>query len=82
MRKIVDLREEKKEELAGLDYVADESDRTGMRALVRIKKDADVDAILKCLYKYTDLEVTFGINMVVIADGKPQQLGLHKRRYV
>ena len=76
LRKIVDLREEKKEELAGLDYVADESDRTGMRALIRIKKDADVEGILKCLYKYTDLEVTFGINMVVIADGKPQQLGL------
>ena len=76
LRKIVDLREEKKEELAGLDFVADESDRTGMRAIVRVKKDADVDAILKCLYKYTDLEVTFGINMVVIADGKPQQLGL------
>ena len=76
LRKIVDLREEKKEELAGIDHVADESDRTGMRALIRVKKDADVDAILKCLYKYTDLEVTFGINMVVIADGKPQQLGL------
>ncbi len=84
LRKIVDLREEKKEELAGLDYVADESDRTGMRALIRVKKDADVDAILKCLYKYTDLEVTFGINMVVIADGKPQQLGLMEviRHYV
>ena len=76
LRKIVELREDKKEELAGLDHVADESDRTGMRAVIRIKKDADVDAILKCLYKYTDLEVTFGINMVVIADGKPQQLGL------
>ncbi len=76
LRKVVDLREEKKEELAGLDFVADESDRTGMRAVIRVKKDADVNAILKCLYKYTDLEVTFGINMVVIADGKPQQLGL------
>ena len=76
VRKIVELREDKKEELAGLDHVADESDRTGMRAVIRVKKDADVDAILKCLYKYTDLEVTFGINMVVIADGKPQQLGL------
>ena len=76
LRKIVDLREEKKEELAGLDHVADESDRTGMRAVIRLKKDADVDAVLKCLYKYTDLEITFGINMVVIADGKPQQLGL------
>ena len=76
LRKIVELQDEKKDELACLDYVADESDRTGMRALVRLKKDADVDAVLKCLYKYTDLEVTFGINMVVIADGKPQQLGL------
>ncbi len=84
LRKVVDLREEKKEELAGLDFVADESDRTGMRAVIRIKKDADVDGILKCLYKYTDLEVTFGINMVVIADGKPQQLGLMEiiRHYV
>ena len=76
LRKIVDLREEKKEELAGLDFVADESDRTGMRAVIRVKKDTDIDALLKCLYKYSDLEVTFGINMVVIADGKPQQLGL------
>ena len=84
LRKVVDLREEKKEELAGLDYVQDESDRTGMRAVIRVKKDADVEAILKCLYKYTDLEVTFGINMVVIADGKPQQLGLMEiiRHYV
>ena len=84
LRKIVDLREEKKEELAGLDFVADESDRSGMRAVIRVKKDADVDAILKCLYKYTDLEVTFGINMVMIADGKPQQLGLMEiiRHYV
>ena len=84
LRKVVDLREEKKEELAGLDHVADESDRTGMRAVIRVKKDADVNAILKCLYKYTDLEVTFGINMVVIADGKPQQLGLMEiiRHYV
>ena len=84
LKKVVELREEKKDELACLDYVADESDRTGMRALIRLKKDADVDAVLKCLYKYTDLEVTFGINMVVIADGKPQQLGLMEiiRHYV
>ena len=76
LRKIVDLCEEKEKELDGIDHVADESDRTGMRAVIRVKKDADIDGILKCLYKYSDLEVTFGINMVVIADGKPQQLGL------
>ena len=76
LRKIAELREEKKEELAGIDLVADESDRTGMRAVIRVKKDTDIPALLKVLTKYTDLEVTFGINMVVIADGKPQQLGL------
>ena len=84
LRKIVELCDEKEKELDGIDHVADESDRTGMRAVIRVKKDADIDAILKCLYKYTDLEVTFGINMVVIADGKPQQLGLMEiiRHYV
>ena len=76
LRKIVELADEKKEELACLDHVADESDRSGMRAVIRVKKDADIPKLLSCLYKYTDLEVTFGINMVVIADGKPQQLGL------
>ena len=84
MRKIAEMREEKKEELACVDYVADESDRSGMRAVIRVKKDADVSKLLSYLYKYTDLEVTFGINMVVIADGKPQQLGLMEiiRHYV
>ncbi len=84
LRKIVELCSEKEEELAGIDHVADESDRTGMRAVIRLKKDADASAILKCLYKYSDLEITFGINMVVIADGKPQQLGLMEiiRHYV
>ena len=84
LQKVAMLREEKKEELACIDYVADESDRTGMRAVIRVKKDADIPALLKVLYKYTDLEVTFGINMVVIADGKPQQLGIMEiiRHYV
>jgi len=47
-----------------------------MRAVITCKKDADVDAILKLLFKYSDLECTFGINMVAIAGGKPRQLGL------
>ena len=84
LRKVVEHCEEKEDDHAGVDHVADESDRTGMRAVIRVKKDADISSILKCLYKYTDLEVTFGINMVVIADGKPQQLGLMEiiRHYV
>lgn len=76
LRKIMLLREEKKEQLAGISEIVDESDRTGMRAVISCKKDADVDEILKLLLKYTDLECTFGINMVAIAGGKPRQLGL------
>ncbi len=76
MRKIMVLKEEKKEILSGIADVVDESDRTGMRAVIYCKKDADVDAILAYLFKYTDLECTFGINMVAIAGGKPRQLGL------
>ncbi len=76
LRKIMLLREDKKELLSGIADIVDESDRTGMRAVVSCKKGADVDAILAYLFKYTDLECTFGINMVAIAGGKPQQLGL------
>ena len=76
LRKIMLLREEKKELLSGIAEIVDESDRTGMRAVIAVKRDADVDAILKVLFKYTDLECTFGINMVAIAGGKPKQLGL------
>ena len=76
LRKIMLLKEEKKETLSGIADIVDESDRTGMRAVIYCKKDADVDAILNFLFKYTDLECTFGINMVAIAGGKPQQLGL------
>lgn len=76
LRKIMLLKEDKKEALAGIADIVDESDRTGMRAVIYCRKDADVDAILNFLFKYTDLECTFGINMVAIAGGKPQQLGL------
>ena len=76
LRKIMLLKEDKKELLSGITDIVDESDRTGMRAVITCKKEADVDAILATLLKYTDLECTFGINMVAIAGGKPQQLGL------
>ncbi len=76
LRKIMVMKEEKKETLSGIAEIVDESDRTGMRAVIYCKKDANVGAILAYLLKYTDLECTFGINMVAIAGGKPQQLGL------
>lgn len=76
LRKIMLLREDKKELLSGIAEIVDESDRSGMRAVIAVKKDGDVDAILNFLFKYTDLQCTFGINMVAIAGGKPRQLGL------
>lgn len=76
LKKIVDLKEEKKELFADVQDVVDESDRKGMRAVIKLKKDAKHKKILESLYKYSDLECTFGINMVAIAGGKPKQLGL------
>ncbi len=74
--KILKLSEEKKGLLTGIVDIRDESDRNGIRAVIEIKRDADAEKILNYLYKYSDLQVTFGVNMVAIADGKPQQLGL------
>ncbi len=76
LKKIVDLKEEKKDLFAGIADVVDESDRHGMRAVIKLKKDADEKKTLALLYKYTDLECTFGINMVAIAGGKPKQMSL------
>ncbi len=76
LMKISDLKEDKKDILGGIADVVDESDRNGMRAVIKLKKDADSQAILKYLYKSTSLETSFGINMVAIAHGKPCQLGL------
>ncbi len=76
LMKISDLREDKKDILGGISDVVDESDRNGMRAVIKLKKDTDANAILKYLYKSTSLETSFGINMVAIANGKPCQLGL------
>ena len=76
LKKISDMREDKKEYLSGIADVVDESDRNGMRAVIKLRKDADAKAILAYLYKNTELETSFGINMVAIANGKPCQLGL------
>ena len=76
LRKIAELREEKKEDLACVTKVSDESDRVGMRAVIELRGEADVNKVLRLLYKYTDLEVTFGMNMVAIANGKPMLMGL------
>ena len=74
--KILAVTEQKKDMFAGISDIRDESDRTGLRAVIEVRKDYDPKKILNCLYKYSDLQVTFGINMVCIADGQPKQLSL------
>ncbi len=76
LRKISELKEERKDVLSGIADVVDESDRNGMRAVIKLKKDTDAVPILNFLYKNTALETSFNINMVAIANGKPCQLGL------
>ena len=76
LEKIQKLSDEKKAALSGLYDIRDESDREGLRAVIELKRDTDPDKVLAYLYKYSDLQVTFGVNMVAIADGKPVQMGL------
>lgn len=76
LEKILKLSEEKKAALGCIYDIRDESDRTGLRAVVELKKDANPEKVLAYLFKYSDLQVTFGVNMVAIADGKPVQMGL------
>jgi len=84
LEKILKLSEERKAALGCIYDIRDESDRTGMRAVVELRKEANVERTLAYLYKYSDLQVTFGVNMVAIADGKPKQLSLRRmiRHYI
>lgn len=76
LERILKLREERRGILNGILDIRDESDRNGIRAVIEVRRDGDPEKILNYLYKYSDLQVTFGINMVAIAGGKPQQLSL------
>lgn len=78
LEKILKLSEDKKSALSCIYDIRDESDRTGLRAVIELKKEADPEAVLAFLYRYSDLQITFGVNLVAIADGKPVQMGLLK----
>ncbi|MBP3543620.1 MAG: DNA topoisomerase, partial [Lachnospiraceae bacterium] len=56
--------------------ISNESSKEGLRIVLEIRKNADVDKLLNLLYKKTKLEDTFGVNMLAIADGKPERLSL------
>lgn len=76
LEKIQKLTITKPELFSFIFAIRDESDRTGIRAVIEIKKDIDPQIAINLLYKYSDLQVTFGINIVAIAEGKPKQLSL------
>lgn len=76
LQKIAELKENNKDKLSAITEIRDESDRTGMRAVIRLKKDANPQKILEFLFKSTNLQISYGINMVAIAGGKPKLMGL------
>ena len=76
LQRILEVRDGKKYDLSCITEILDESDRTGTRAVVRVKKDADVNKVIDILFKETDMQVSYGINMVAIANGRPQLMGL------
>jgi len=74
VEKIAKLVQEKK--IVGISDLRDESDREGMRVVIEIKRDASYKKVLNNLFKYTELQTTFPVNMVALVDGVPQTLGL------
>lgn len=76
VKKIDDIRVNNK--VPGIAEVRDESDRSGLRIAIELKKDADSQTILNYLLKYTDLQVNYNFNMVAIDHFTPRQVGLQK----
>jgi DNA gyrase subunit A len=64
--------------IEGIADIRDESDRQGMRVVVELKRDASGDVILNQLYRYTALQTSFGVNMLALNHGRPQQMGLRE----
>jgi len=76
IEKIAELHKEKKIEGIASDGLRDESDKDGMRIVIEVRKDTMADVLLNNLFQQTQLQVTFGINMVALVDGQPQLLNL------
>ncbi|MFD0824080.1 DNA topoisomerase IV subunit A [Neobacillus sp. M.A.Huq-85] len=76
VKKIDEFRLDRKVE--GISEVRDETDRTGLRIVIELKKDADAEGVLNYLYKNSDLQVTYNFNMVAIYNKRPKQMGLRE----
>ena len=74
VEKIAELVQEKK--LEGVSDIRDESDRSGIRVVIELKRDVNANVVLNFLYKHTQLQETFGVNMLALVDGRPKVMGL------
>jgi DNA gyrase subunit A len=62
----------------GIADLRDETDRDGVRLVVELKRDADPEIVLNQLYRYTALQTSFGVNMLALNDGRPEQMTLRE----
>ncbi|MCP3740969.1 DNA topoisomerase IV subunit A [Rossellomorea sp. BNER] len=76
VKKMDELRVDRKVE--GISEVRDETDRTGLRIVIELKKEADAEGVLNYLYKNSDLQVAFNFNMVAIYNRRPTLMGIRQ----
>ncbi|QEL65666.1 DNA gyrase subunit A [Oryzomicrobium terrae] len=74
LEKIAELVNDKK--IEGISHIQDESDKSGMRVVIELKRGEMPEVVLNNLYKQTQLQDTFGMNMVALVDGQPRLLNL------
>ena len=74
IEKIAEVGKERK--IEGIAHVQDESDRLGVRVVIELKRDATPEVVLNQLYKFTQLQTSFGCNMLALNGGRPEQLTL------
>ncbi|MCB1931838.1 MAG: DNA gyrase subunit A [Candidatus Accumulibacter sp.] len=74
LEKIGELVNDKR--IEGISDLRDESDKSGMRVVIELKRGEVAEVVLNCLYKQTQLQDTFGMNMVALVDGRPRLLNL------
>ncbi|KYC86255.1 DNA gyrase subunit A [Heyndrickxia sporothermodurans] len=79
VERIAELVRDKK--IDGITDLRDESDRTGMRVVIEVRRDANANVLLNNLYKHTALQTTFGINTLALVDGQPKVLNLKQCLY-
>ncbi|MCH8677061.1 DNA topoisomerase IV subunit A [Staphylococcus lugdunensis] len=76
VKRIDELRADKK--VDGIVEVRDETDRTGLRIAIELKKEANSEAIKNYLFKNSDLQISYNFNMVAISDGRPKLMGIRQ----